>query len=65
MRIIVNGEPREVAALTLEALLSECGYHSAKIATALNSTFVHRHLRSETTLSENDRVEVVSPIEGG
>jgi len=65
MRIIVNGEHKEVAAQTLEALLAECGYHSSKIATALNSTFIHRHLRTETTLSENDRVEVVSPIEGG
>jgi sulfur carrier protein len=65
MRIIVNGEAREVAARTLESLLVECGYHSPKIATALNSTFIHRHLRCETILSENDRVEVVSPIEGG
>ena len=65
MRIIVNGEQREVVAQTLEAVLVECGYHSPKIATALNSTFIHRHLRSETTLSENDRIEVVSPIEGG
>ncbi len=65
MRIIVNGEPKEVAAHTLEALLTECGYHSSKIATALNSAFIHRHLRTETILSENDRVEVVSPIEGG
>ena len=65
MRIIVNGEPREIDARSLEDLLVECGYQSTKIATALNSTFIHRHLRSETLLSENDRVEVVSPIEGG
>ena len=65
MRIILNGQPREVVARTLEVVLVECGYRSPTIATALNGTFVHRHLRSETILSENDRIEVVSPIEGG
>lgn len=65
MRITFNGESREVAAGTLEQLLSEIGIESNRVATAVNSHFIHRQQRSETVLSEGDRVEVVSPIEGG
>jgi len=65
MRIIVNGEERDVSVAHLDAVLVECGYENPAIATALNGTFIHRHLRAETSLSEGDRVEVVAPIEGG
>jgi len=65
MRIVVNGEEREVTADHLDQVLVECGYENPTIATALNGTFVHRHLRVETRLAEGDRIEVVSPIEGG
>jgi len=65
MRIIVNGEERDVSVAHLDAVLLECGYENPAIATALNGTFIHRHLRAETRLSEGDHVEVVAPIEGG
>lgn len=65
MRIVLNGESREVTAQTLSALLAECGYEDKGVATALNGEFVHRHLRTETPLTEGDRVEVLAPIEGG
>ncbi len=49
----------------LDQVLVECGYENPSIATALNGTFVHRELRTETKLTEGDRIEVVAPIEGG
>jgi len=48
MRIIVNGEERDVSVAHLDAVLLECGYENPAIATALNGTFIHRHLRAET-----------------
>ena len=65
MRIIINGEEREVMSGQLDSVLLECGYENPAIATALNGTFIHRHLRGETRLTDGDRIEVVAPIEGG
>ncbi len=65
MRIVLNGEERDVSVDQLDQVLLECGYENPAIATAVNGTFVHRHLREETRLTEGDRVEVVAPIEGG
>ncbi|MBX2880720.1 MAG: sulfur carrier protein ThiS, partial [Granulosicoccus sp.] len=62
---VVNGEDRDVSAEQLDQVLIECGYENPAIATAVNGTFVHRHLREQTRLIEGDRVEVVAPIEGG
>lgn len=64
MKIVLNGEAREVAATTLEALLAECGF-SGRVATALNEDFVPAALRASTTLIDGDRVEVVAPMQGG
>lgn len=65
MRLIVNGEPREVAVSTLQELLEALDYQSKTIATALNGEFIHKHLRADTELTEDDRIEIVAPIEGG
>jgi len=65
MRIRVNGEEREVAAATLEALLAELGYEDGPYATALNLDFVRGMDRGKTALSEGDKVEIVSPKQGG
>lgn len=64
MKIVLNGEPREVVASTLDALLAECGF-SGRVATALNEDFVPATLRAATNLSDGDRVEVVAPMQGG
>jgi sulfur carrier protein len=65
MKVFVNGTAREVQASTLAGLLTETGQTKPYIATALNGTFVPRDMRERTVLSEADRVEIVSPIEGG
>lgn len=64
MKITLNGEPRSIAAPTLEALLSECGF-SGRVATAVNEAFIPAALRTTTRLSEGDRVEVLAPMQGG
>jgi len=64
MKIILNGEPRDVAAVTLDALLTECGYGS-RVATAVNENFVPAAARAEHNLSDGDRVEVLAAMQGG
>jgi sulfur carrier protein len=65
MRIEINGERREVAAETLAALLQELEYDERHVATALNQAFVRKVDRAETKLREGDRIEIVSPRQGG
>ncbi|WP_372571495.1 sulfur carrier protein ThiS [Ruegeria jejuensis] len=64
MKIIVNGDPREVAATTLSELLSECGY-SGRVATAVNEVFVASSARIGHVLADGDRVEILAPMQGG
>lgn len=65
MKIIVNGDTREVAAETLAAALAELGFKDAVVATAVNGEFVASVLRAATPLAEGDRLEVLAPMQGG
>lgn len=65
MRIEVNGRRREVAAETLAALLDELEYDERHVATALNQTFIRKADRDAARLKEGDRIEIVSPRQGG
>lgn len=65
MKIIVNGKMRDVAAEGLAALLDELDMASDHVATAVNGVFVARAQRKETRLSNGDRVEVLTPMQGG
>lgn len=64
MKIILNGAPREVAATTLDAMLSECGF-SGRVATAVNEVFVPATDRAALGLAEGDRIEVLAAMQGG
>lgn len=63
--VMVNGERQSSRATTLADLLVEAGYGDGKVATAVNGDFVPQRLRAATTLRDGDRVEVVSPRQGG
>ncbi|MFA3920017.1 sulfur carrier protein ThiS [Ruegeria hyattellae] len=64
MKIIINGERREVSAITLSDLLTECGY-SGRVATAVNEIFVASSARIGHALADGDRVEILAPMQGG
>lgn len=65
MKIIVNSEPHEVQSRALSDALAELGFLSPAIATALNGIFVPRSNRERTQLAAGDRLEVLSPMQGG
>ena len=65
MRLLVNGEPREVEATTLASALEALDYSEATIATALNGEFVPERARSATQVRDGDRIEVLAPRQGG
>ena len=65
MKIIINGENTEVRATALDQLLVELGYGDSRVATAVNGVFVAQLHRADCTLNEADRLEVVTPRQGG
>lgn len=65
MKISVNGEPAEVVEGTLAAVLDALGYGGAKVATAVNESFVPAAARGSHRLNPGDRVEIVAPRQGG
>jgi len=65
MKIAVNGEICDATAQTLAALLRELDYDPNLVATALNEAFVRAKDRATTALKEGDRIEILSPRQGG
>ena len=65
MKIVLNGEVVESGAATLADLLAELGRGEAKVATAVNEDFVPAGRRAAHALHEGDRVEIVTPRQGG
>jgi sulfur carrier protein len=65
MRVILNGKPIETGARTVAELCAALDYGDTKVATAVNLTFVPAAARAAAVLQEGDRVEIVSPRQGG
>ncbi|CCV05811.1 sulphur carrier protein [Mesorhizobium metallidurans STM 2683] len=65
MKLIVNGQALEIDASTLAELLAALDYEGDWLATAVNSDLVHRVNRAEFQLSDGDRIEILSPMQGG
>ncbi|MFE9447750.1 sulfur carrier protein ThiS [Streptomyces sp. NPDC006739] len=66
MNISVNGEPREFAPGTaLDTVVRALTAAPSGVAAALNETVVPRGQWAATALSEGDRVEVLTAVQGG
>jgi sulfur carrier protein len=65
MKLIVNGERRDIAETTLSELLMLMEYEGDWLATAVNGELVHREDRRMHALNEGDRIEILSPMQGG
>jgi len=65
MRVIVNGEQREIASSRVDALLAELEYEGTHFAIALNYDVLPRSRWAETTLKSGDEIEIITPRQGG
>jgi sulfur carrier protein len=65
LQIWVNGQQQTTEAHTLAELCLELGHGEDRVATAVNNDFVPASRRTEIVLAEGDRVEIVSPRQGG
>ena len=65
MRVIVNGEQREISSASVEALLSELEYQGTHFAIALNYDVLPRTEWAQTRLNSGDEIEIITPRQGG
>lgn len=65
MQIFINGEAVNTKAEFLADLLLEHGFEGDWLATAVNSELVPAEERAFCALAQNDRIEVLSPMQGG
>lgn len=65
MQIQLNGEPRDVQAGTILALVEELGLDVRKVAVERNLEIVPRSQHALTALAAGDRIEVVQFVGGG
>jgi len=66
MRVIVNGEPREISSVSVDALLSELEYEGTHFAIALNfDVLPKKQVGARTPLKSGDAIEIITPRQGG
>lgn len=65
MKVIINGRSENVDALTLFELCNAFQADPMTIATAINGNFVAVNDRLTVKLQEGDRIEILSPRQGG
>ena len=65
MRVIVNGEEREISSSSVDALLGELDYEGTHFAIALNYDVVPKSRWAETEIKSGDEIEIITPRQGG
>jgi sulfur carrier protein len=65
MRVMVNGEAREIASASVDALLAELEYEGTHFAIALNYDVVPKSRWADTLLKSGDEIEIITPRQGG
>ena len=65
MKIVLNGENRDIESLSVEALLVELNLLNKKLAIEHNKRIIPRDMYNSTILSEGDNIEIVHFIGGG
>ena len=66
MTISINGEIKtfETNRLTIQELLEELNFKEG-FAVALNEEFVLRTTYNETEINDGDKLDILSPVQGG
>ncbi|MEU8824995.1 sulfur carrier protein ThiS [Streptomyces sp. NPDC048636] len=66
MEIMVNGNPKEVStSVAVGGVVDEHSPSRQGVAVAVNETVLTRSLWDSTPLTEGDRIEIVTAMQGG
>ena len=66
MQILLNGKPLELEdKINVKDLLEQKGYEGKIVAVACNGEFIPRGSYTETMIQNNDKIEIVAPMQGG
>lgn len=66
MQVIINGEPRRIAAkMTLAQAVALLTSAPTGVAAALNGAVVRRAAWDSTSLTDGDEVDVLTAVQGG
>jgi sulfur carrier protein len=65
MRVIINGEEREIASRSVDALLGELDYEGTHFAIAVNYDVLPKSRWAETPINSGDEIEIITPRQGG
>ncbi|SHH90146.1 sulfur carrier protein ThiS [Bradyrhizobium erythrophlei] len=65
MRVIVNGESREISSTRVDALLGELEYEGTHFAIAVNYDVLPKSQWAQTPLKNGDEIEIITPRQGG
>ena len=64
--MLINGEDKDLGcASALSELLTQLGYRTAFVAVELNGTIIKQADFSSTTITDADKLEIVSFVGGG
>jgi sulfur carrier protein len=65
MRVMVNGEQREISSMRVDALLAELEYEGTHFAVAVNYDVLPKSRWAETQIQAGDEIEIITPRQGG
>lgn len=65
MRLVVNGEERDLEVATVAELLESLEVRQRFVAVELNREIVPRSEHATCVLTEGDRIEIVTMVGGG
>ncbi|WP_336276309.1 sulfur carrier protein ThiS [Bartonella sp. CB178] len=65
MQVFVNGENIRTEVTYLNSLLKELGYEGDWLAIAINAEVIPVVAWSQFVLHEGDKIEILSPMQGG
>jgi thiamine biosynthesis protein ThiS len=65
VKILLNGEEREVTASNLTTLIEDLGLDGRKVAVEKNLEIVPRSIYLATQINDGDRLEIVHFVGGG
>jgi thiamine biosynthesis protein ThiS len=65
MKLIINGEEKDVAAATVADLVAQLGMKFDRVAIELNRDIVPRDRWNATSLNAGDKLEIVHFVGGG